>query len=392
MPSLLQSDAAPPTMVELVADGSEPVNFDLTEDEEMLKALAERFVVDQYDIDRRRAYVATDEGFGRENWALLGELGLIAAPFAEEHGGLGLDATAIATVFEALGKGLVVEPLIDAVLVAGRLFAATAPEALATQWLEGLLTGHKRLALAHAEAGSRDGSLWVETRATGQGDEATLTGAKAYVVAGAGADGYVVTARRGGAPGDAQGLGLYFIEADAPGLTATRWRVADGSVAVSLTLDAVPAVALSGGFAQLEEVEQVASLARSAEAVGIMQRLFDETLEYLRTREQFGAPLGQFQAIQHRMAAQYTALEQARALLNYAMVTQGTPEFASAVRGVRAFVAPAALELGHEMIQFHGGMGVTDELIIGHGHKRLLVISRWPDSPEAALDAYANAA
>ncbi|MDF8334563.1 acyl-CoA dehydrogenase family protein [Novosphingobium cyanobacteriorum] len=379
-------------MVELEADGSEPVNFDLTEDEEMLKALAERFVVDQYDIDRRRAYVATDEGFGRENWALLGELGLIAAPFAEEHGGLGLDATGIATVFEALGKGLVVEPLIDAVLLAGRLFAATAPEALAAQWIEGLLAGHKRLALAHAETGSRDGSLWVETSATSQGDVATLTGTKAYVVAGAGADGYVVSARTGGSPGDDDGLGLYFVEAGAAGLTATRWRVADGSVAVSLTLDAVPAVALSGGIAQIEEVEQVASLARSAEAVGIMQRLFDETLEYLRTREQFGTPLGQFQAIQHRMAAQYTALEQARALLNYAMVTQGTPEFASAVRGVRAFVAPAALELGHEMIQFHGGMGVTDELIIGHGHKRLLVISRWPDSPEAALDAYANAA
>lgn len=368
------------------------MNFDLTEDEEMLKALAERFVEDHYDIDRRRTYVASDEGFSRQNWALLGELGLIAAPFAEELGGLDLDATAIATVFEALGRGLVVEPLIENVLVAGRLFAATAPAALRDQWLGGVLTGTKRIALAHGEAGSRNGSLWVETVAKGIGGEAVLTGAKPLVVAGGGADGYVVSARTSGAAGDPSGLGLYFIEADASGLSATRWRMADGSVAASLVLDAVPAIALSGGHAELAANEELASLARSAEAVGIMQRLFDDTIEYLRTREQFGTPLGQFQAIQHRMAAQYGVIEQARALLNLAMVSTGTDRFAAAVAGARAYIAPAAVELGHEMIQFHGGMGVTDELVIGHGHKRLLVLSRWPDTPEAALDKFADAA
>ncbi|MCW1382745.1 acyl-CoA dehydrogenase family protein [Novosphingobium sp. KCTC 2891] len=368
------------------------MNFDLTEDEEMLKALAERFVDDHYDIDRRRAYVATDQGFSPQNWALLGELGLIAAPFAEQHGGLGLDATGIATVFEALGRGLVVEPLIEAVLVAGRTFAAAAPDALRDQWMDGLLSGTRRMALAHAEAGSRAGSLWVATAAKGEGDSATLTGAKPFVVTGAGVDGYVVTARTGGAPGSTDGLGLYFVEAGAPGLTATSWRMADGSVAASLVLDTVPAVKLNGGAALLASIEEMASLARSAEALGIMQRLFDDTLDYLRTREQFGSPLGQFQAIQHRMAAQYTAIEQARALLNLAMVTQGTPDFASAVQGARAFIAPAALELGHEMIQFHGGMGVTDELIVGHGHKRLLVLSRWPDDADAALDRFAGIA
>ncbi len=368
------------------------MNFDLTEDEEMLKALAERFVEDHYDIDRRRAYVASDEGFSTANWALLGELGLIAAPFAEELGGLGLDATAIATVFEALGRGLFVEPLIDNVLVAGRLFAATAPEALRDAWIGEILTGGKRLALAHAEAGSRDGSLWVEAAAKGEGAEAVLSGTKTCVVAGAGADGYVVTARRAGAAGDAEGLGLFFVEAGASGLSVMPWRMADGSVAARLVFDAMPAVALGGGHAELAEGEQLASLARSAEALGIMQRLFDDTVEYLRTRKQFGTPIGQFQAIQHRMAAQYAAIEQGRALLNLAMVSQGGAGFAAAVAGVRAFVAPAAVELGHEMIQFHGGMGVTDELTIGHGHKRLLVLSRWPDTPEAALDKFADAA
>lgn len=152
----------------------------------------------------------------------------------------------------------------------------------------------------------------------------------------------------------------------------------------------VPALALDGGLATLAEVETLASLARSAEAIGIMQRLFDDTLEYLRTRKQFGTPLGSFQAIQHRMAAQYAALEQARALLNLAIVSQASAGFAAAVQGLRAFVGPAGIALGHEMIQFHGGMGVTDDLLIGHGHKRLLVLSRWPDTPEVALDRFAG--
>lgn len=366
------------------------MNFDLTEDEELLKALAERFVEDRYDIDRRRAYLAADEGFSRENWRLLGELGLLAAPLGEEHDGLGIDATAIATVFEALGRGLVVEPLIEAVLVGARLLAATAPAALAEAWLPGLLDGSRRVALAHAEAGSRGGLPWVETRAQGEGESLTLTGAKPHVVAGFGADGFIVSARTHGMPGEADGVGLYLVKADAPGLSSVSWRIADGSVAAALTLADVPALALDGGLASLADIETLASLARSAEAIGIMQRLFDDTLEYLRTRKQFGTPLGSFQAIQHRMAAQYAALEQARALLNLAIVSQASAGFAAAVQGLRAFVGPAGIALGHEMIQFHGGMGVTDDLLIGHGHKRLLVLSRWPDTPEVALDRFAG--
>ena len=366
------------------------MNFDLTEDEELLKALAERFVEDRYDLDRRRKYLAGDEGFSRDNWRLLGELGLLAAPLSEEQGGLGLKATAMATVFEVLGRGLVVEPLIEAVLVAARVFAAAAPEALADAWLPAVLAGDRRLALAHAEAAGRNGRLLVETRVESRSDGFVLTGSKPFVIAGLGADGFVISARSHGAPGDVDGLGLYFVEAGAPGLATTGWRIADGSVAAALTLDAVPAVRLESGVEALTEAAPLASLARSAEGLGVMQRLFDDTLDYLRTRKQFGAALGTFQAIQHRMAAQYGVLEQARALLNLALVSEDTDGFANAVDGLRAFIAPAGVELGHEMIQFHGGMGVTDDLLIGHGHKRLLVLSRWPDTPDAALDRFAG--
>lgn len=235
--------------------------------------------------------------------------------------------------------------------------------------------------------------MHVNSRAEGNGAGLRLTGTKACVPGGGGVDGFIVSARTAGKPGEAEGLGLYFIPADAAGLTIQTWRMADGSAAVSLTLAGVavaPAHCLAGGAAEIDEAEVLASLARTAEAIGIMERLFADTLDYLRTREQFGAKLGSFQAIQHRMVAQYARLEQCRALLHLALVSQGADGFAAAVSGARAFVSEAALALGHEMIQFHGGMGVTDELSIGHGHKRLLVLSRWPDGPDLALDRFAG--
>lgn len=369
------------------------VNFDLTEDEEMLKALTERFVTDHYNHDSRRAFQAGCPGFSSQNWQILAELGLIAAPFAEDVGGLGLDATGIATMFEALGRGLVVEPLAETVMSAGRLFAATAPAPLLQEWMEPLLGGRKRLALAHAEAGARDGKAWVKTTAEPDSDGFVLNGSKPYCIAGSRADGFIVSARGSGAPGDVEGVDLYLVPADAFGLARNDWALVDGTYAAALTLDAVKVPAshrLTGGLAALSEVETLAALARSAEALGIMERLFADTLDYLRTRDQFGAPIGTFQAIQHRMVAQYAAIEQSRALLNLALVSWGTDDFAKAVHGARAFIADASVELGHEMIQFHGGMGVTDELAIGSGHKRLLMLSRWPEGPLAALDRYAG--
>ncbi len=365
------------------------MNFDLNEDEEMLKALAERFVADHYDFDSRKAYLEGEHGYSPKMWALLAELGLIAAPLCEDSGGMALDATAIATVFEALGKGLVIEPLIENVMTAARLLERVAPDDIKAVWMDALAMGSRRLALAHAEHGARGGRTFVETSANANG---ALTGAKSCVPAGAGVDGYIVSVRESGTATRADGVALYLVDADAPGLSVNPWRMADGSVAVSLTLAAVPATRLGGSLDDLAENDLLASLARSAEALGIMQHLFDGTIEYLRTREQFGTRLGSFQAIQHRMAAQYAVIEQARALLNLAIVSAGSDRFASAVYGLRAFIAPAAVELGHEAIQFHGGMGVTDELFIGHGHKRLLVISRWPDDPQVALDRFAEVA
>jgi alkylation response protein AidB-like acyl-CoA dehydrogenase len=361
------------------------VNFDLNQDEEMLKSLAERFVVDRYNGERRRAALAHAPGFCANNWALLGDLGVIAMTFDLESGGLSGSATDIAVVFEALGRGLVVEPLIESILVAGKIFEGHAAPELKQLWLDDLVSGKRRLALAHREARSRGNVAWVETQATHTADGWRLSGAKQMVRAAVGADAYIVSARTNSAFGDAKGIKLFLVAADASGVVSTAYRLIDGTVACEMNLQDVSAEPLGGGVMAIVTAEANANIARCAEAVGIMDMLFTTTLDYLRTRQQFGVPLGSFQALQHRMVAQYAAIEQARALLYLAVISGG-----DAVAGARAFISEASVTLGHEMIQLHGGMGVTDELFIGHGHKRLMMLSRYPEDAAAALTSYAK--
>ncbi len=370
------------------------MNFDLTEDQSMLKSMTERFVQDRYDTESRRKYLGEENGFSKDNWETLAEIGILAAALPEEAGGLALDMTGIAVISEVLGHGMVVEPVIENAFFAAPLLLRGLSDTVGEEWAEALATGSRRVAFAHWEKGSRNGSTWIETRASNNGSGVILNGQKPYVSAGHGADGFIVSARREGQPGDAEGWSLYFVPADASGLSQTSWNMADGSTSASVVLENVSVSSeneLKDAISLFETVTLQASLARSAEALGIMERLFADTLDYVRQREQFGSPIGKFQAIQHRLAAQYAEIEQARALLELAIVSADTDGFASAVDGARAFIAEAGIDLGHEAIQLHGGMGVTEELSIGQGHKRLLVISRWPDDSEAALDRYTEA-
>lgn len=368
------------------------MNFDLSEEDEMLKALAERFVADRYDQERRRLYQQEERGFSTENWQLMGELGLIAALFDSDDGGLGIGMPGLATVAEVLGHGMVVEPLVENAGVAAGLFAALAKGTLKDEWLPGLMSGDKRIALAHRELAARHNLMWVETSVRQNGTGVFLSGAKSLVPAGDDVDAYLISARTSGKAGDRGGIGLYMVDANAPGLSIQPWRLVDGSVAVALKLDNVEVAAeycLGGDISNIEAALERGAFLYCAEALGIMQKLHADTLEYLRTRKQFGTPLGSFQALQHRMVAQYAVLEQARGLLNLATMATDPAARSRAIHGARAYISDASVTLGHEMIQMHGGMGVTDELIIGHGHKRLLFLSRWPEDAGAALDRYA---
>lgn len=370
------------------------MNFDLSEEEGMLKALAERFVTDRYDPEQRRGYLARDRGYAEENWTILCELGLVSALFDESVGGLGIGNTGLCTVFEALGRGLVVEPLAESGVIAGRLLLNGATDALPSEWKEGVVAGKRRVALAHREYAARRNHDFVATRARMNGVGMIISGAKSFVPAGAGADAYIVSARTDGADGERGGVALFLVPADVPGLSVRPWRIVDGGVAVSLELRDVvvdPSFRLTGGLDAIVASMTQGMLLHCAEALGIMERLHAETLEYLRTRKQFGVSLGSFQALQHRMVAQYAVLEQTRALLMLAMIIDpaDVQRFNRAVYGARAYMADAAVPFGHEMIQMHGGMGVTDELLIGHGHKRLVMLSRWPEEADATLDRYA---
>ena len=359
------------------------MNFELTEDEEMLKAVVERFVADHYDVEKRRKYLREPAGFSGDNWSVLADLGLLALPFAEDDGGLDLGATALSVVFQALGRGIVVEPLLESAILPGLYLAHGLPGDLRGEWLAGVLAGEKRVALARQDAGLYRGDQTVRAREAD--GTAVLSGQKPFAIAGAEADAFIVAADDGA---------LYLVPADAPGLEVREWRLADGTHTASLGLDEVTVPAshrLDIAPEAATRIETLAALARASEALGIMDAMFQETLGYLRTREQFGTAIGKFQAIQHRMAALYAVLEQCRALVETAIVAEGTDRFADDTQGARAFIAEHSLELGHEMIQMHGGMGITDELSIGQGHKRLLVLSRWPEPPLATLDRYAAA-
>ena len=361
----------------------------------MLRGLVERFVADRYDLDRRREYLKEDQGFSTSNWRLLGELGLIGTAFSEAAGGFGAKPSAIAIIFRALGQGLITEPLLESVFVAGRLFEALANGALREEWLEDLVTGNRRLAFAHKEHAARKNIRRVETVAKRKDGGWVLNGEKSLVPAAVGADGFLVSAQTYTQNGGHGEIAIFFVPAGSDGMHLQQYRTVDGAVAASVQLENLfvsEAYSLGGGLEDIEAIEENAAIARSAEALGIMEMVFEQTLEYLRTRKQFGKPIGSFQALQHRMVSQYANIEQAKSLLYYAVMEDHADdqERRRAVYGARAFIAKASIELGHEAMQMHGGMGVTDELIIGHAHKRLLMLSRFPNDYGDALDRYAG--
>lgn len=362
------------------------MNFDLTEEQVLLKNMVERFVEDRYDLDKRRAYQATPVGFSPENWALLAELGLLALPFPSDLGGLDGGPVELLVVLEALGRGLVVEPVLGHVVLPGDLLARAGTDAQKAEILPGIMTGERHVSLAHAETGARYNLAHVETVAAAEGDAVRLTGRKIFSVSGKAADLFIVSAR-GAESGQIE---FYLVPADAAGLSRRNYRLADGSWASEIGLDGVvvPSSArLDGGLDALKAAVATTRLGACAQMLGIMGSMFDETLEYLRTRKQFGTPIGSFQALQHRMAHLYVLLEQSRSLI-YGAALADEASRPSAIAGAKAYVSEAALKVGHECIQFHGGMGVSDELSIGHGHKQLLVLATLLGDAESTLEEF----
>jgi len=356
------------------------MNFEHTEDRRMLADSLNRFIAEQYGFEKRDHIARSAHGFSPEIWQQLAEIGVIGALFKEEDGGFGGAGFDIAVVFEALGRGLVVEPLLGS-LVVGTAIAVAGNEAQKAQ-LAGVIDGSVVAAMAHDEPGSHYELARVQTRAERNGTGWVLNGAKSVVAQGGQADLLLVSARSAGAVGDEAGISLFLLPAKTPGLTVHSYPSIDGGRVAEISLDNVKldAGALLGtegrGYATLEQATGRGVLALCAESLGAMEAAKTATLDYLRTRKQFGVFIGSFQALQHRMADLLLEIEQARsAVINAAAAIDAdriTRE--RALSAAKASIGRIGALVAEESIQMHGGIGMTWELPLAHYAKRLVMI------------------
>ena len=374
------------------------MDIQLTEEQELLRGSLQRLLRDRYDFDARRKIVATDEGWSRKHWSAFAELGLCAAPFQESSGGLGGGPLATMIVMREFGRNLVVEPFLETVVLAGGLIEDVGSQAQHDAFLPQIMAGESIWALAWAEGRSRYDFNNVATTARRQGEVYVLNGTKATVIGAPWADTLIVSARTSGEPRDRSGVSLFVVDRQSANLHLQSFKTIDGRRAAEITLlnVQVPASQLLGtegeGVAALEACRDRAIAALCAEAVGAMSELNSVTLEYAKTRKQFGVSLGTFQVLQHRMVDMFIALEEAISLtqhLNLSLAT-GEPHGSKLASGAKSKVGYAARFIAEQAIQLHGGMGMSDELNVGHYFKRIASINVQFGDPTYHLMRYAR--
>ncbi len=359
------------------------MNFELTEERQMLQDTLRRFLSDRYTTARRNEILDSDTGMSAKIWAELAELGIIGALFSEDDGGFGGKGFDIAVVFGELGRAGVVEPFLDTGILGGRLIAALGNEAQ-KPLVDEVIGGALHLALAHGEPASRYDLNRVETTARARsddGDDIVLNGRKAVVVNAEAAGQLIVSARESGAAGDTDGISLFLVPGDAPGLTMRGYPLISGGRAAEVTLDdvTIPASARLGpagaAFAAIEAVAAAANVALAAEAVGAMETAVELTREYLMTRKQFGRPIGTFQALAHRFADLLIEMEQARsAVINAAGHLEAAPPVRDLqIAAARSLLGRVGRLVAEESIQMHGGIAMTQEYELAHIAKRIVM-------------------
>jgi alkylation response protein AidB-like acyl-CoA dehydrogenase len=355
------------------------MDFEFKEEQLQLADALKRWIGRDYGFEARRETVGSAAGTSAQAWATLAELGLTALPVPEEQGGFSGDAVDMFVVMQELGRGLVVEPYFATVLGAEFLRLGGGHGAL----LEQVAPGELKLACALGERQSRHDMRDIATRAKRDGDGWRLSGEKKVVLHGAQAGVLVVSARSDGAQRDEEGITLFAVPAGAEGVRITEYRMLDGQRAADIRFDEVrvgsgAVIGQAGaGWTVLEAALDYGAALLCAESVGAMDALFAATLDYLKTRQQFGVPIGKFQALQHRMADMYIHLEQARSMALLAAVrvrSDNAAERRQAVSAAKYRVGQAARFVGQQAVQLHGGMGVTDELPAAHYFKRLTTI------------------
>ncbi len=359
------------------------MDFELSEEQSILKDSLARLLADNYGFEERKKYMAKPEGWSAEMWGRFAEMGLMALPFSEEDGGIGGGPIETMIVMEALGGALALEPYFPTVVLGGGFLRLGGNDATRAELAPQVADGSLKLGFAHTEPHSRYDLNQVETKATKDGACWRLSGAKGVVIGGDSADKIFVTARTAGKAGDEKGIGVFLIEANAEGVSRRGYPMQDGQRAAEITLEnvAVPAEAVFGdpddALPLVRQVVDQGIAALSAEAVGVMSAMHRLTVDYMKVRKQFGVPISSFQALQHMAVDMFVALEQARSITYYATMmadSEDSDERARAMHAAKAEIGQGGTLAGQHAVQVHGGVGMTMEYAVGHYFKRMTMI------------------
>jgi alkylation response protein AidB-like acyl-CoA dehydrogenase len=355
------------------------MDFELTQDQTMLQDALQRFVSGEYSFEQRGKILASQNGFSENVWRGLAEQGVLGVGLPEEHGGLGGPFETM-VVMEQLGRGLVLEPFLTTVVLCGGLIAKHGSSTQKGAVLPRVVSGECRLALAHGEQGARYKLDYVKTVARERKGGYSLTGAKTVALDAPLANYLIVSAHEE----SSKGITLFLVDATAAGVDLVKYRTQDGRTAADVKLKDVMISRdnvigeVGGGLAILEQALDLAIAALCAEAVGVIEALNETTLEYLKSRQQFGQPIGRFQVLQHRMADMFIMAVQARSMSVLASGHAGSPDAGirrRAVSAAKVFIGKAGRFVGQQAVQLHGGMGMTAELVVSHYFKRLTMIN-----------------
>ena len=372
------------------------MDFSISEEQSMLADSVSRFIKNDYDFERRQKIAASADGFSMELWRTFAELGWTAVPFSEEDGGLGGGPIELMLMMEQFGRGLIVEPFLANVVLAGGVLRRVADAGQKSRWLAHMIEGNLQTALAFAEPQGRFNIADLKTTATTNGEGFVLNGSKTCVLNGGSAELLIIPARTSGEQAAEEGITLFAIAADSSGIVRRPYATVDAHQAADITLRDVKidAGAILGtvgeGFATFQEAVDEATLAVCAEAIGIMRIMHDKTVEYSKNRVQFGVPIGSFQALQHRMVDTLMACEQSQSLMMWAVMLNAADDAdrQQAVSAIKYQIGTAGINVAREGVQIHGGMGVTWELDIAHYFKRLTAIDLLFGNADFHLDRY----
>ena len=358
------------------------MDFNFNEEQTLIQGQVAQFIQRDYEWEKRQNLISSELGFSEKNWKIFAELGWLGISLSEESGGFGGTALESMIIMEEFGKGLVVEPFLETIILCSGLIDSCGTDEQKGEILGQVVAGNMHLALGFTEPQSRFNLADVTTEAKLKDGNYLVSGFKSVVMNGPNANKFIISTRTSGKQTDKDGISLLVVDANQDGVSLRNYPTVDDRRASELTLEnvIVPASCLLGsenqGFKLLEDAIDNATLGICAEAVGAMEVLYKTTVEYTKTREQFGQPIGKFQVLQHRMVDMFMEYEQSKSLLYMATIknVEGSQDAKKSISGLKYQVGKAAKFIGQQAVQLHGGMGVTDELNVGHFFKRLTTI------------------